>query len=99
MSDVDVSTIADYLALLIPSASANAGVRSHLVVSGYSCTRRRCARIALKLHVSQPRRAESLSLFRHPPFVPPMISDEEAIDRNLGDWRMRDAAAEGTPCV
>jgi len=38
MSDVDVSTIADYLALLISGASANAGVRSHLVVSGYSYT-------------------------------------------------------------
>jgi len=38
VSDVDVSTIADYLALLISGASANAGVRSHLVVSGYSYT-------------------------------------------------------------
>lgn len=56
MTDVDVSTIPDYLALLISGASTNAGIRSHLIVNRCSY-----ARIALKLHAYAPPRPHDAS--------------------------------------
>lgn len=43
MIDIDVSTIPDYLALLISGASTNAGIRSHLVVKPLLLYLARCA--------------------------------------------------------
>lgn len=63
MIDVDVSTIPDYLALLISGPSTNAGIRSHLVVIAAAPILRRDAWIALKLRVSsifaRPHRARA----------------------------------------